>query len=580
MNGTGTDGVGALQSNGNNSFAGVITLGSDSAIASTLQTLTLSGGIVNGGFTVTFGGDSNIAVTGVIDGTGGLVKNDVGILLLSQLNTYTGTTTVNGGILRIPVSDRLADTSDLVVSGGTFDLQGVNETVQNVTLASGSITGTGTATLTASSFSFQSGTATAILAGSGATLTKTTVGTVTLSGANTFTGATTVNGGTLTLSSTSGSALGSTSSVTVNSGGTVLLGANNQINDTAPMTLAGGTFAKGNFSEGSASTPGVGALTLTASGSLIDFGTGTVGVLTFESFTPGAFTLTIDNWTGMAFTQGSASTDRLIFAADQSANLGSFLFTGFAAGAFQFDLGGGFWEVTPVPEPSTWAGAGMAAIVVGWYFVRRRRVVMCPGRPFPMFAATCGVALLATTVFATPRDEINRAVAVNAESDVSEATQGQFLKAFTAVALRVAPDELPAYLTAAIELRPDLAPKAVTVAVKIAAKHGELKPQNLPTMIGKIMKAAIAAKPEAVVSLAEAGASALPHLRHYVVNAAIAAAPQAKEAIVNAAGNKTDSARVSHHVGDRHRWIVVHVGDPESGEHFRAECGFARTTAR
>jgi hypothetical protein len=304
------------------------------------------------------------------------------------------------------------------------------------------------------------------------------------------------------------------------------------------MTLAGGTFAKGDFSEGSESTPGVGALTLTASGSHIDFGNGIVGVLTFAAFTPGAFTLTIDNWTGIGKTLGSVSTDRLIFASDQSANLDSFLFTGFAAGAFQFDLGGGFWEVTPVPEPSTWAGAGLAIIVVGWYLVRRRRAVTCPVRRIPMFAVTCGVALLATTAFATPREEVIRAVAVNTSSDVSEATQGQFLKAFTAVALRVQSEELSAYLTAAIKLRPDLAPKAVAVAVKIAAKHCERKPQMLPTIIGEIVRAAIAAKPESVVAIAEAGASALPHLRHYVVNAAIAAAPHAKEAIVTATNGR------------------------------------------
>ena len=46
------------------------------------------------------------------------------------------------------------------------------------------------------------------------------------------------------------------------------------------MNLAGGTFAKGNFAEGSASSVGLRALTLTASGSRIHFGAGTVGVLT------------------------------------------------------------------------------------------------------------------------------------------------------------------------------------------------------------------------------------------------------------------------------------------------------------
>ncbi len=142
------------------------------------------------------------------------------------------------------------------------------------------------------------------------------------------------------------------------------------------MTLAGGTFSKGNFSEGSDAAPGLGALTLTASGSKLDFGNGTVGVLNFASFTPGSFSLTIDNWTGSIATVGNATTDRLIFASSQSANLSSFSFNGYGAGATQFDLGNGYYEITPlapVPEPSTWAAAFLALGGVGFHFLRRRR---------------------------------------------------------------------------------------------------------------------------------------------------------------------------------------------------------------
>ena len=54
LNGTGTAGGGALQSSSNDSFAGVITLGSATTIGSTGGTLTLGGGIVTAGFTATF----------------------------------------------------------------------------------------------------------------------------------------------------------------------------------------------------------------------------------------------------------------------------------------------------------------------------------------------------------------------------------------------------------------------------------------------------------------------------------------------------------------------------------------------
>lgn len=205
------------------------------------------------------------------------------------------------------------------------------------------------------------------------TVTKTGPGTASLTGADTFTGATTINGGTLTAATSSGSALGTTSAITVNSGGTLLLGASNQINDTTSITLAGGTFAKGDFIEGSTSTAGAGALTLSATSSHLGFGTGTAGTLTFASFSPGSFSLTIDSWT-------AGANDRLIFVSDQSANLGSFNFTGYEPGAIEFDLGGGYYEITPaspVPEPSTYVAGALALGALAYHQLlrfRRRRI--------------------------------------------------------------------------------------------------------------------------------------------------------------------------------------------------------------
>ncbi len=134
------------------------------------------------------------------------------------------------------------------------------------------------------------------------------------------------------------------------------------------------------------------------------------------------------------------------------------------------------------------------------------------------------------------RGEITRAVAVNATSDIPAASPRQFLQAFAAVALRVKPDDLPAYVSAAIKLRPDLTMNTVVVAVKIAAKNGEENSEILGTTIDSIVKAAVAAKPGAAVSIAEAATYGVPQLRECVVNAAIAAAPEAKSEIENVVG--------------------------------------------
>jgi len=155
-----------------------------------------------------------------------------------------------------------------------------------------------------------------------------------------------------------------------------------------------------------------------------------------------------------------------------------------------------------------------------------------------LLLAACGCALFNASALANPAEEITRAAAVNGVTDVAQASPRQFVKAFTAVALRTQPRDLPNYVVAAIDLRPDLAPRVVGVAVRATVKNSEGKAGLLCLMVERIIRAGIAACPEGAVSIAKAGSSAAPELRRCVIDAAVSATPDKKSEIVQAATTK------------------------------------------
>ncbi|MDD5198531.1 MAG: autotransporter-associated beta strand repeat-containing protein [Terrimicrobiaceae bacterium] len=169
----------------------------------------------------------------------GLTKTGTGTLWLSAANTFVGALTVKEGTLTENGTGTLNNFVSVIVDGATavFDLgadhnQNSSAGSAVVTLDNGgSITGTGTSSVIGRSFDVRSGSVSAILAG-GATLTKTTSGTVTLSGANTYTGATTVNAGVLAINGSSASA------VTVNAG---TLRGTGSTNAAVAVTIGNGT---------------------------------------------------------------------------------------------------------------------------------------------------------------------------------------------------------------------------------------------------------------------------------------------------------------------------------------------------
>jgi len=173
----------------NASDSGAITFESNSNIGG----LKGSRDLANGGKTLTVGfNDQSTTYSGVLSGTGGLIKNGAGTLALTGNNTYSGLTTVSAGTLSIGDGGTTGSIASAVVDLSKGGKLAFNRS--DASTYAGSITGAGS-------------------------LTKLGGGMLTLTGSSNFEGGTTVSAGTLVLGS--GNAVSSTARVTVASGATL-----------------------------------------------------------------------------------------------------------------------------------------------------------------------------------------------------------------------------------------------------------------------------------------------------------------------------------------------------------------------
>lgn len=333
----------------------------------------------------------------VLTGSQGMVKTGAGTLVLTKMNTYTGTTSLNQGAIRIQTANSLNTAGTLQIgSGGTFDLFGQNQTVANL-MGSGTVTNSSVSTnsiLTVDSA--VSGTFSGVIQNGGATavvsVAKAGTGSWTLAGNHTYTGATTVTAGTMVLTG----ALTNTSAVTVDANATLVV--NGSIASGAAVTTNGTLMGSGLV--GGATTV-TGTLSPGNSPGVLTFGNG----LTLADDSDFAFELTANTaapvdrgvlYDGVNVTNGgltlgnsvafhltlggSVDFSDVFWTTNQSwlvFDLGSGVVTGSFASILVEGISpsGGFFSLntigndvrlnwTAVPEPSAWVLVGISGMTL------------------------------------------------------------------------------------------------------------------------------------------------------------------------------------------------------------------------
>jgi len=374
----------------------------------------MSGGTLNvnaAGAVVTNVTGGNIAVStnvsatllggsssGVISGPGGLTKAGNGTLTLSGANSYSDGITLDLGVLRLDHVN--AAGSGAITQSGTNSTLQINttgtvanamsiyniQTLQTVTLSGNKTLNNATYTVDPGTTTTESG----VLSGGGG-ITKLGTGTLLVTASNTFTGTVDVQAGVLSLASATGSAAGGTTNVIVATNATLLIAQSDQVNNSAGVTLSGGTIQRA-----SGVSEVFGNLNLTAS-SFLDFGGGTAGTITFSGidYTPSALlALDIAN-----FNQGSA----LVFQTTNNLSMSGFTFSGTGGfGGSSFD--GSTFTITAIPEPSAYFAVIALLGLVLWPAARR---VGRAARPAFRRSAAVRCPLFAKTRIHDPRGASN-----------------------------------------------------------------------------------------------------------------------------------------------------------------------------
>ncbi len=205
----------------------------------------------NGNFFVTKTGGGVWTTSGTGDnGSTGIIVNGGTVNLNKTSNSGThsaggpGLTINSGGLARITGTggDQIYDGATVALaSGGTFDLNGNNETFANLSGTGGVVDNTAASTSATLTLGNGSSTFGGSLQNSGAGarlgLVKSGTGTLTLSGANSYTGGTTISSGTVALTTTANVAMAYTNTA----GGTLSVTAANPTSSLSMSSLSLGS---------------------------------------------------------------------------------------------------------------------------------------------------------------------------------------------------------------------------------------------------------------------------------------------------------------------------------------------------
>jgi len=398
ISGQGVTTGGALRNAaGDNTWQGKVTLGADATIGAasgTSLTMDVASGnaIEAAGFNLTFdGAGTNRVLDSISLGAGGLTKVGSGTTILAAANSYSGATDIQGGRLTLSGNGRLGSGAITISNANTGTLElavtGTNVMANDISGAgalrssagetrfTGAVTTTGALTVSGSTVRIGNGGTSGSLSGNttlsdntaqlvfdrsnayahsgtisgSGSVTKSGAGTTTLTGNNSFSGALAVNAGVLELNASSGAAAASASTISVATSATLLISKSDQVNDTAAVTLSGGTIQRA-----SGVSEVFGNLNITAA-SFLNFGSGTTGNLQFQSYTnTGSALVTVQS-----FFQGNSL--QFASATFNAGNLAQFSFDN----GYTTSIQGDYFTITAIPEPSTClAAAGLLTLML------------------------------------------------------------------------------------------------------------------------------------------------------------------------------------------------------------------------